>query len=565
MRFSVGKKLWIGFSSVLIIMIIVVGIALLALTHISEKYRYLIDNRLEKVILLENILADQQEKSNLIRGYLLYDSNSYIENLGELKDSFDNKVERLDSLSENESVRTLLTEIKEATVDYEANTASIIETYQEEGLDVAISVATIGAGLQDTITNNTLELIDYQNEEVEITETELATVFKWTIIFMISLLIIAIVVSIIVANRITRMIARPVGQVTTALKQVASGNFAIDALNIRNKDEIGEMAMAFNRMVTDLNGVIGDSRETASQLAVQAEDLSASSEESLAASEMVAEIAENNLIASESQVSIVKDSTVAMNEMVVEIDQISNDNEAMHKSSEEVTSLVEEGSHLMSDFTTQMSAIMTTMDLSTEIIRKMARYSADIRNVTSLITDIAEQTNLLALNAAIEAARAGENGKGFAVVASEVRHLAEQSKQSATEIGTMIDTMIESVAQAVTSSEDGNLRLKEGLAVTEKTSDVFTRIELAENDVDEKVNTVSSAINRILEMTTEVANGIETIQNLAVESSAEAESTSAATEEQLAANEEITANSQTLAELAEALQNNMTRFRVGSE
>ena len=65
------------------------------------------------------------------------------------------------------------------------------------------------------------------------------------------------------------------------------------------------MATAFNGMAKDLRGIISNANESALQLAAQAEELSASSEESLAASEMVAETTEKNLLGSESQVAIV--------------------------------------------------------------------------------------------------------------------------------------------------------------------------------------------------------------------------------------------------------------------
>src|SRR5690606_34190453 len=78
-----------------------------------------------------------------------------------------------------------------------------------------------------------------------------------------------------------------------------------------------------------------------------------------------------------------------------------------------------------------------------EKIKQLSRQSAEIENITKVITDITDQTNLLALNAAIEAARAGEHGKGFAVVADEVRKLAEQSKNSASQIAGLTSTIQE--------------------------------------------------------------------------------------------------------------------------
>lgn len=74
--------------------------------------------------------------------------------------------------------------------------------------------------------------------------------------------------------------------------------------------------------------------------------------------------------------------------------------------------------------------------------------SAAIAVVTSDIQGIARQTNLLALNAAIEAARAGGAGRGFAVVASEVKDLARDAGLAAEQIDQRVDTVQSAVNRA---------------------------------------------------------------------------------------------------------------------
>lgn len=562
MRFTVGRKLWAGFLTVLVFLIIVGGAGFWSLSSTDNHYRLLIDDRIQKVLLLERLGSIQSEITGEMRGYLLLKDGSHLMNRMELSDRSEQTWMELEGMDWVDSNRALLSEMKDAYHEYiEIIDAVLIESSNGKFENALATIRTASQNEQ-AMQVNISELIQNETAQMEMAEKDIQGQLKYTRVLILAIIGLATALSIFIAIIIGRSIARPVGKMTSAITGLAGGNLTMEPVKINNKDEIGEMAKAYNEMSEDLHRIISRARDTSIRLALQAEELSASSEESLAASEMVAEISGRNLTGSDEQVAIVNEATFSMQEMLTGINRITEDNKAMLHSSEEVSRLVTTGSTFMESVTDQMNMIDSAMGQSSEMMGEMAEHSKSIRNVTSLITAIAEQTNLLALNAAIEAARAGEHGKGFAVVAEEVRNLAEQSKKSAEEIGQTVDTMIKDMNRVVESTEEGNLRVKEGLTITEQTSDLFKRIEFAELDVAEKVATVSAAVDQIRIMTDEVAGGTTKVQELAVRASEEAQSTSAATEEQLAANEQISANAQVLAELAEKLQLDMEHFKV---
>ncbi len=88
-------------------------------------------------------------------------------------------------------------------------------------------------------------------------------------------------------------------------------------------------------------------------------------------------------------------------------------------------------------------------------ILSLAEQAQAIGEITSAVNDIAEQTNLLALNAAVEAARAGEAGRGFAVVAGEIKSLAEQSKRSTVQVRQILGEIQRATSAAVMTTEQG--------------------------------------------------------------------------------------------------------------
>jgi methyl-accepting chemotaxis protein len=138
------------------------------------------------------------------------------------------------------------------------------------------------------------------------------------------------------------------------------------------------------------------------------------------------------------------------------------------KSAEQAAELAAETTSIAHDGGRIVQKSVESMNQVSSQMTNLEVDAAKIGDIIEVIDDIAEQTNLLALNAAIEAARAGEQGRGFAVVADEVRKLAERSAEATKQIAAIIKGMQENTHRSVVAVTDGvNQTHETGRKVTE--------------------------------------------------------------------------------------------------
>lgn len=327
-------------------------------------------------------------------------------------------------------------------------------------------------------------------------------------------IIISIVMLAIIIYLMTSIIFNPMKALLKSFESATNGDLTVRAV-VKSYNEIGRLAEAFNKMMVlqqsiiskvlemtkDINQAIDNTAGSMLELNKHIEEVSAATEELSASMEETAVSAENvNMITSEIDGAV---DSIALKAQ-----------EGANSASE----IFKKAAVLKEDFAvTYDDAKRIFNDVNGKLQEALIESKAvdQISMLADSILQIASQTNLLALNAAIEAARAGEAGKGFAVVADEIRKLAEDSKNTVSQIQTITNAVVRSVENLSDSSNH--------------------LLEFMAGDVDADYNTM-------LKATDEYNKDAEFINSLVTDFSATSEELAASMQNMLKSIGEITAS-----------------------
>lgn len=415
-----------------------------------------------------------------------------------------------------------------------------------------------------------------------------------------------------------RAITRPLHAVVHRVREAAAGNLTVSALRTDSRDETGQLAAAFNEMVTKLRALIGGVADSAQMVASSSLQLQQTTSQvaqvAQGVAEAVAQVAEgaaNQAQAAETSAEIVVQLQAAIggiaagaqeqavgvqqtadlvSESVTVAEGVADRAARAATASQKAIDTARNGAVVVDGTVAGMGRIRESVLTTADRIRELGGLGQQIGEITAVITEIADQTNLLALNAAIEAARAGEHGRGFAVVADEVRRLAERAGESAHEIAALIQSIQEGTQEAVAAMEAGTVEVEQGAALAADAgralADIVAVVTEAANDVDliataageiaEASRKVAAAVDSVAAVTEEntaaagqmatgsdeVSRSVADIAAVSAESAAAAEEVSASVEEMNASAGEIAASAVELAEVASALQQQVARFRL---
>ncbi|MDA1475094.1 methyl-accepting chemotaxis protein TlpB [Bacillus changyiensis] len=390
---------------------------------------------------------------------------------------------------------------------------------------------------------------------------EISNAAKPALHMAIYVLIGAIILGSILIFFIIRGISKPMNQLVSSAKQISNGDLT-QKIEVRSKDEIGQLATSFNEMAESLRILIGTIQESVSNVASSSEQLTASADQTSKATEHISLAIEKFSDGAESQSEKVETSSHQLNQMNGMLREMNDVSESITESSVQSTKIAESGGELVQKTVGQMNSIDQSVKQAEGVVIGLESKSKDITAILRVINGIADQTNLLALNAAIEAARAGESGRGFSVVAEEVRKLAAQSADSAKEIETLIQDIVKEIEHSLNMFKSVNQEVQSGLKITEETEASFKHIYETTNEIAGKLQTMNAAVEQLSGGSQEISEAIEEISDVSRESTASIQDIAASAEEQLASMEEISSSSATLEQMAEELRDLTKKFKI---
>ncbi len=371
--------------------------------------------------------------------------------------------------------------------------------------------------------------------------------------------IFVLIVILLFSTQLAKRITIPIRELVIAMDDVAKGDLSKIVSTTAN-DEIGSLAIGYNKMLEHLKVLIDNVNSSAQRLAEAARSLTMSGEQS---SQAVSEVADSIMeltSGAEKQRAAIEDTSNGIGQLAQKIEQVAHNAGNAAKLTNQAISLSQTGSSAVTSAVAQMNTIETAVIQAASVVTKLGERSKEISGIVDTIAGIAGQTNLLALNAAVEAARAGEQGRGFAVVAEEVRKLAEQSQESAQNVADLINEIQQDTNLAVLSMSEGTREVKMGTDAVASAGSAFRDIAASVKDVASEVTQISSASQQMTNNSEQMVQSVERINQVSAEAVKQTKNVSGSVEKQSEAMAEIAASSQELTNMADMLTKHVDQF-----
>lgn len=375
---------------------------------------------------------------------------------------------------------------------------------------------------------------------------------------------IVLVVMVIIGLAFVLSLSRALKNAQEYIGEMSTGNLnvEIDAKAKKRTDEVGQMCRELEAFNKELVAVVEKIKHSSQVLFTSGTSLEDMANQSSNTTNEIGHAVEDISSGAMNQAEETEAASASISEIGYMITEIVSSVNALNETAQNMKSASDESSVIIKE-------LSDSNDKTTDAIAKIGHQVhatndsvQAIRQAVDLITAIAEETNLLSLNASIEAARAGEHGRGFAVVATQIQKLAEESNQSAQEIGDIIDNLLSDSEQTVKVMAEVNVIVNEQRNKLEETKQKFNLVTDGVDTTNNEAEVIRTQANNCDTARVKIVDIIQDLSAISEENAASTQETNASMQELNATLQILADSAKSLLDLSEQLEKDMAFFKL---
>mgnify|MGYP001155947007 CR=1 FL=1 len=326
------------------------------------------------------------------------------------------------------------------------------------------------------------------------------------ILFVIGLVLGPMLLIVILIMRF--QIYRPLARALVFAQSVAGGNRS-HKLVAKEKNELGELGRALNKMMENINIAVSDAADQVGSVSEKVNGIS---------SQLFVQVQQASQGAQE-QSRKAQDTAQAMETMSHSMQDVAKKASHTYEVSESAKQKASSGAESVRQVVASITDARQQSVNLRENMSVLTRQVEDIGKVMSLIRSVADQTNLLALNAAVEAARAGQHGKGFAVVAEEVRKLAVRTKNATDEVTEAIEAIQKGARDNMDSVDVTTKVIAEATDLANQSGNSLQEIVELVQSATEQMRLIAKAMDDQSSISEKINRSIDDVRRISVDTS----------------------------------------------
>ncbi len=390
--------------------------------------------------------------------------------------------------------------------------------------------------LVDPFLNSVSQYSNQLTTEAEQSFLQSEQTLNTTLYIGIFLLITSLVASIVIGFLIRQSITRPISVIVNTVSQVKQENTSARTA-LSGSDELSQLGIALDQLLDEkvatllraeqeneaLNESIIELLEGTSQLSERDltvkltvnEDITGPVADALnlvtkETAEALAKIRQISGLVEESSTlvnqqtskvtqvaaqerSLLEQTIKKLERVSQNMNQIARWCQSSHQIAQRASSSTDKAYTAVSNTVSSMGDMRDSISETEKRIKRLSERSQEISSIVDMINSIAERTHVLALNASMQAAAAGEAGRGFAVVADEVQRLAESSRNSTSQIGSLVRNIqietseaVENMNNSISLVVDGSKRAEEAGQRMKETQDTTAELVSAVEKISDR-------------------------------------------------------------------------------